>query len=110
VGRRGYEWRLRLWKEQVMSRVDVWAEGNGVCVYEGYSGGSIMVRQDRPEHDTVEMSVGWLLQVVTAMKTVPGVDEEDAAVWEDVYFFRRLENWPRVTAETGEAMDIDEDE
>ena len=43
---------MRLWEEEVIARVGAWAERDGVCVYEVYSGGSTRVRRDKPEHDS----------------------------------------------------------
>ncbi len=111
---RPYDWLLRLWKDKMVDAVDTWAADNKVPVHEGHSGGSITVRKDR-DHDSVGMSAGWLMRVVTAAeRTIPGSKEEDGWEWEDVCFFRKLGNWTReeeakAEEENGEEMDIDTD-
>ena len=117
---RPYDWLLRLWKDKMVDAVDAWAAENKVPIHEGYSGGSITVRKDKA-HDSVGMSAGWLMRVVTAAeRTIPGVEEEDGWEWEDMCFFRKLGNWRRegedeageteeAEEEDGEAMDIDTD-
>ena len=67
-----YDWLLRLWKDRMIDAVDAWAAEHKVSIHEGYSGGSTTVRKDK-DHDSVGMSAGWLMRVVTAAdKTIPG--------------------------------------
>jgi hypothetical protein len=106
---RPHDWRLRLWKDKMITTVDAWAAGKKVAIHHGYSGGSIMVRKDR-DHDSVEMCAGWLLRAVTATKrTIPGDKEEDDWEWEEVCFFKKLQNWVPVEEEVEEGgqMDVD---
>ena len=114
---RSYEWLLRLWKDKMVDAVDAWAAENKVPIHEGYSGGSTALRKDK-DQDSVGMSAGWLIRVVTAAeKMIPGAEEEDGWEWKDVCFFRKLGNWRRegeeaeeeVEEEDGEAMDVDTD-
>ncbi|KAL2018097.1 hypothetical protein VTK56DRAFT_1283 [Thermocarpiscus australiensis] len=87
-----YEWRLLLWKEKIVTAVDEWAAKHSATVHAKYTGGSPAVRKDR-ELDSVEMSAGWVLRVVTAPeKTIPGTGEEEDWEWEELCRFRRIES------------------
>ncbi len=108
-----YNWRLRLWKDGMVAAVEAWAADKKVPIHEGYSGGSIRVRKDR-DHDSVGMCAGWLMRVVMAAeKTIPGATTDDEWEWQDVCFFKKLENWQRENAAAGDEegegdkMDID---
>jgi hypothetical protein len=104
-----YEWRLRIWKDKLIAAVGDWAEVKKVTIHDGYTGGSTTVRKDR-DHESVEMCAGWLMRAMKAPeKTIPSAKEEDDWEWEEVCFFKKLENWMLVEEDDGEAMELDRD-
>ncbi|GAB1315523.1 hypothetical protein MFIFM68171_05733 [Madurella fahalii] len=80
---RDYEWRLRIWKDNVIAAVDAWAMEHNVVVREGYTGGSRLVREDR-DPDSMEMAANWLFNVVTAPeKTLPNTGKDVRSISEN---------------------------
>ncbi|KAK4034187.1 hypothetical protein C8A01DRAFT_39361 [Parachaetomium inaequale] len=103
------EWCVRLWKDKLIAAVGDWAAEKEVTIHDGYTGGSTTVRKDR-DHDSVEMCAGWLMRAVKAPeKTIPSANEEDDWEWEEVCFFKKLENWMPVDEDDAQAMDVDRD-
>lgn len=88
--------------------MEAWVTEHKVFVHEAYSGGLIAVRKDR-QHDSVEMAAAWLMSVVTRMeRTIPGVEEEDNWVWDEVCLFKKLSNFDDLeTSENKCARELD---
>jgi hypothetical protein len=100
-----HRWRFLLWKEKMHLAIGSWAARHGMPILEGYSGGSIAVRQPQAGEggsggsdesslpDAMEMAARWVERAVAAPVKTVRAPEDEPEDWVDVCHFKKIQGW-----------------